>query len=57
MFSELQGIRSYKNSKSSKERQEYHDLDIYIKNMKSYISHGHWSDFRYGADRKVECRE
>ena len=50
--SELQGIRSYKNSKSSKERQEYHDLDIYIKNMKSYISHGHWSDFRYGADRQ-----
>lgn len=50
--SELAGIKSYKHSKVQKERMEYADLSVYIDNMKRYLNHGHWSDFRYGAQRE-----
>ena len=52
--SELAGIKSYKHSKVQKERMEYADLSVYIDNMKRYLNHGHWSDFRYGANEKEE---
>lgn len=50
--SELAGIKSYRLSKVQKERIEYQDLKTYIDNMKRYLNHGHWTDFRYGAQRE-----
>ena len=49
---QLKGIRSYRTSSSSKERMEYQDLSTYIHNMKKYLSHGVWLDFRYGENRE-----
>ena len=49
---ELKGMKSYKDSKVSKERAKYQDLEIYISNMKKYLSGGVWSDFRYGEQRE-----
>jgi len=46
----LKGMSSLKHSNNSKERGEYNDLFNYVKNMKNYLSSGHWSDFRYGAN-------
>jgi hypothetical protein len=49
---ELKGLKSYKDSKVSKERAQYQDLEVYISNMKKYLSGGVWSDFRYGEQRE-----
>ena len=49
---ELKGMKSYKDSKVSKERAQYQDLEVYISNMKKYLSGGVWSDFRYGEQRE-----
>ena len=49
---QLKGIRSYRTSSSSKERMEYQDLSTYIHNMKKYLTHGVWLDFRYGENRE-----
>lgn len=42
----------FKDSKVSKERGQYIDLEVYISNMKKYLSGGIWSDFRYGEKRE-----
>jgi len=49
---QLKAMRSYKTSKVSKERAEYQDLETYIHNLKRYLSHGVWFDFRYGENRE-----
>jgi hypothetical protein len=49
---QLKAMRSYKTSKVSKERSEYQDLSTYISNMKRYLQHGVWFDFRYGENRE-----
>lgn len=46
----LKGMSTMKNSSNWKERSEYQSLEVYIKNMKSYLSTGNWSDFRYGPN-------
>ena len=54
---ELKGIRAYKHSKIAKERMEYNDLNVYISNMKKYLSGGVWFDFRYGEQREHKVRQ
>ena len=49
---QLKGMRAWKNSKVAKERAEYIDLEVYISNMKKYLSGGVWMDFRYGEQRE-----
>lgn len=49
---ELKSMRTYKNSKVAKERSEYIDREVYISNMKKYLSGGVWLDFRYGEQRE-----
>ena len=49
---ELKGMSMFKDSKVSKERGQYIDLEVYISNMKKYLSGGIWSDFRYGEKRE-----
>lgn len=49
---QLKAMRSYKTSKVSKERAEYQDLETYIYNLKRYLTHGVWFDFRYGENRE-----
>ena len=49
---QLKAMRSYKTSKVSKERAEYQDLETYVHNLKRYLSHGVWFDFRYGENRE-----
>jgi|TARA_B110000967_G_scaffold203729_1_gene244918 hypothetical protein len=49
---QLKSMSSYKNSKVSKERADYIDLNTYITNMKKYLSGGIWCDFRYGEQRE-----
>ncbi|MBM37955.1 MAG: hypothetical protein CMO97_02665 [Woeseia sp.] len=51
---DLKDLRGWKNSNISKQRMEYQDLQTYIHNMKKYLTHGVWLDFRYGEDR--ECK-
>jgi len=46
----LRGMKTMKDSSNWKERADYQSLEVYIKNMKSYLSSGNWSDFRYGAN-------
>lgn len=48
----LRGMNALKNSSKWQERSEYIDLQTYIKNMKSYLSTGHWGDFRYGENKE-----
>jgi len=54
---ELKGMKSYKTSKVAKERAEYISLEVYISNMKKYISGGIWSDFRYGEQREGRIQQ
>ena len=54
---ELKGMKSYKDSKVSKERAQYQDLEVYISNMKKYLSGGVWSDFRYGERRESRIKK
>src|SRR5210317_1773789 len=39
----LRGMKTMKDSSNWKERSEYQSLEVYIKNMKSYLSSGNWS--------------
>jgi|TARA_B100001094_G_scaffold91613_1_gene87617 hypothetical protein len=49
---ELKAMRSYKNSKASKERSEYIALENYVDNLKKYLANGVWLDYRYGEQRE-----
>ena len=53
---ELKGLRHLKKSTAWKERAEYKDLEVYIYNMKKYLTTGVWMDFRYGEDREGKIR-
>ena len=53
----LKGMSGMRDSSNWKERSEYKDLETYIKNMKSYLSTGHWSDFRYGANAESKIQK
>ncbi len=48
----LKQMKSFKDSSVASERSAYQDLDVYIKNMKSYLTTGHWADFRFGENRE-----
>lgn len=48
----LKQIKSFKDSSVASERSAYQDLDSYIKGMKTYLTTGHWSDFRFGENRE-----
>lgn len=53
----LKQMKSHQNSSVASERSAYQDLEIYIKNMKSYLTTGHWSDFRFGENRENRVSE
>lgn len=44
----LSSSKHLKTSNDWKERQQYHSVDTYINNMKSYLNNGVWLDYRYG---------
>ena len=44
----LSGLKSQKDSKESKQRQEFQVTEAYVKNLKIYIKDGIWLDHRYG---------
>ena len=44
----LSGLRSQKDSKESKQRQEFQVTEAYVKNLKIYIKDGVWLDHRFG---------
>ena len=44
----LSGLKSQKDSKESKQRQEFQVTEAYVKNLKVYIKDGIWLDHRYG---------
>lgn len=50
--SSLKNIKSYQNSSVASERSAYQDLEVYIKNMKTYLTTGYWGDFRFGENRE-----
>lgn len=52
----LASIRSFKNSKDSKERAEYGRVETYVSNIESYLRGGVWLDLFYGSrgDQKVK---
>jgi hypothetical protein len=53
---ELKGMRHLKNSTKWQERSQHKDLEVYIYNMKKYLSGGVWLDFRYGEDREHKIK-
>ena len=53
----LKGMNALKNSSKWQERSEYIDLQTYIKNMKSYLTTGHWGDFRYGENKEYRVQK
>ena len=54
----LASIRSFKNSKDSKERAEYGRVETYVSNIEAYLRGGVWLDLFYGSrgDQKVKYR-
>ena len=44
----LKSIKGQKDSKDSKQRQEFQIADAYVKNINSYIANGIWLDHKYG---------
>ena len=52
----LKSIRGQKDSKDSKQRQEYHIVETYVKNLKVYLKDSVWLDHRYGQkmENKME---
>ena len=44
----LSGLKSQKDSKESKQRQEFQVTESYVKNLKTYIKDSIWLDHRYG---------
>lgn len=54
---ELRGMREHKKSKDWNLRQEYISLEIYIKNLKTYLSSGVYLDYRFGEKREGRMQE
>lgn len=45
----LSSIKSFKDSKESKERDHYNQVETYVANLESYLRDGTYRDSRYGA--------
>jgi len=52
----LSSIRSMKDSKDSKERNYYTEVEVYINNLENYIRSGVYLDNRYGDQRQSASR-
>lgn len=52
----VKGMKGAQNSKDRDIRREYQIAEVYLKNMKSYLSNGIWSDLRYGEEREHEVK-
>lgn len=48
--SELASIKGFKDSKESKERMHYQNLDTYVTNLATYLRTGVWLDNRWGEN-------
>lgn len=53
---ELKAMKHLKKSSKYQDRQQYSDLEVYIYNMKKYLTTGVWLDFRYGEDRESKIK-
>jgi hypothetical protein len=56
LTSELSSKKRNRLSKDKGERQEYQILDVYLKNLKSYLSTGIYMDSRYGRNREGKMK-
>jgi len=45
----LQSIKAFKDSKESKERDQYNKVQTYVSNLESYLRDGVYRDHKYGA--------
>jgi len=45
----LQAIKSFKDSKESKERTKYQQVETYVANLEAYLRDGTYRDFFYGS--------
>lgn len=45
----LQAIKAFKDSKDSKERDKYQQVQTYVANLEAYLRDGTYRDFRYGS--------
>ena len=54
----LKSIRGQKDSKESKQRQEYHVTENYVRNLKVYLKDSVWLDHRFGEkmENKMEYK-
>ena len=52
LTSEVSSKKRNRLSKDKDERHEYQILDVYLKNLKSYLSSGIYQDSRYGRNRE-----
>ena len=48
--SRLNSIKSYRLSNDRKQRSEYQRVEVYVRNMQSYLNTGVWQDINYGEN-------
>ena len=53
----LASMRSFKDSKDSKERLSYLRVETYVSNIKSYLRHGVWVDLFYGSQQQNKIKQ
>ena len=52
----LKSMKTYRDSKDRDQRRTHLIGETYLKNMKSYLGNGIWSDSHYGEDRENEIK-
>ena len=53
----LASMRSFKDSKDSKERLSYLRVETYVSNIESYLRHGVWVDLFYGSQQQNKIKQ
>ena len=53
---ELSAKKALRDSKVSSERQQYQTLQVYLGNLKRYLTSGEWHDHRYGRHMEGKMR-
>lgn len=53
----LASMRSFKDSKDSKERLSYQRVETYVSNMEAYLRSGVWLDLFYGSQQQNKIKQ
>lgn len=53
----LASMRTFKDSKDSKDRMSYQKVETYVSNIESYLRHGVWVDIFYGSQQQNKIKQ